>query len=73
MSEGPIKHERRGHVAPTATTAAKDRICADGTGLHATVGRAYCGRSSTKRTPSWDDVTCSECRAARRADEEAAR
>lgn len=32
-------------------------------------GRAYCGRK-TKNTDEWARVTCKDCQAARRADEE---
>lgn len=31
--------------------------------------RAYCGRK-TKNTDDWQRVTCEDCKAARRADEE---
>jgi len=51
-------------------TAARDRIHGDGRELHG-ADRAYCGRSSTSTTARWADVTCADCKAARRADEAA--
>lgn len=68
MSAGPIAQARRAHVAPKTSTAAKDRVCADGTALHGTASRAYCGRTSGKRATTWSEVTCTDCAAARRAD-----
>lgn len=69
MSAGPIKAERDGHkVAPVSTTA-KDRVCAAGKGLNATLGHGYCGRGSAPRVDDWGKVTCADCHAARRADE----
>jgi hypothetical protein len=44
------------------------RLCGPG----AETGRAYCGRRSTE-VVDWDAVTCDDCLAARRADEEADR
>jgi len=58
-------------MSATVSTSRKDRVCADGTGLNATLGHAYCGRSSAPRTGDWRKVTCADCKAARRADEAA--
>lgn len=69
MSEGPIKREREAWKPPVVSTTAKDRVCADGKGLNATLGKSYCGRSSAKRVEEWAEVTCADCHAARRADE----
>ncbi|MDQ1127587.1 hypothetical protein QE428_002620 [Microbacterium sp. SORGH_AS 505] len=52
---------------PTADTHAA------GTGLNETTGRAYCGRKNKDTTKIWKAVTCADCHAARRADEEAQR
>lgn len=71
MSAGPIRQERQGHVAPSVSTAAKDRVCAQGTAAGGTLGRAYCGRSKSTRATSWIAVTCPDCKAARAADEAA--
>lgn len=42
------------------------RLCAIGTR-----GHGYCGRTSSKKTADWAAVTCTDCHAARRADESA--
>jgi len=34
-------------------------------------GRAYCGRKVSKRSAAWTAVTCPDCWAMRRADDEA--
>ncbi|MDD7930096.1 hypothetical protein [Microbacterium thalli] len=44
---------------------------ADGRALHHTTGRAYCGRKTKNTEKDWNRVTCVDCHAARRADEEA--
>ena len=69
MSEGPIKQERRGHVAPAVSTTAKDRVCAEGRALNSALGKGYCGRSGAPKVADWSKVTCADCHAARRADE----
>lgn len=69
MSAGPIAQERASHKPPKVSSTAKERVCAAGTGLNATTGRGYCGRTSAPRVDSWAKVTCADCYAARRADE----
>lgn len=69
MSSGPIKVARDAWKPGRVSTTAKDRVCAEGTGLNATLGRGYCGRSSAPRVADWAKVTCMDCQAARRADE----
>lgn len=66
MSEGPIKQWRDAHKPPVVSTTDTERICAP----NIETGRAYCGRKN-KRTDVWERVTCSDCHAAARADEEA--
>lgn len=34
-------------------------------------GRAYCGRKASRRSAVWTEVTCPDCWAMRRADDEA--
>lgn len=65
MSEGPIKHWRDAHKPGAVSTPDAHRVCAPNTDT----GRAYCGRKNN-RTDVWDRVTCTDCKAARRADEE---
>ncbi len=55
----------------SVSTTAKDRVCAPGTATHGTLGKSYCGRSKVPVSKSWLTVTCSDCKAARDADEEA--
>lgn len=50
--------------------AAVDTVHAAGKALNATVGRAYCGRKSTNTTETRSRVTCQDCAAALRADQE---
>lgn len=38
-----------------------------------TKGRGYCGRSNDRTEKHWGAVTCQDCKAARRADDEARR
>ncbi|WP_137843838.1 hypothetical protein [Microbacterium sp. 2FI] len=65
MSAGPIKAERDGHLMPLVSTPDTHRVCGSGA-----PGRAYCGRKADKVTTSdWSEVVCSDCTAARRADE----
>jgi len=47
-------------------TTESSRVCAPGA-----PGRGYCGRKSKTPEADWSTVTCSECHAARRADEQA--
>lgn len=64
MSEGPIKWEREAHKPKIISTPDAKRVCADSS------GRGYCGRATppAKRANRWDAVTCTDCRAAYRAD-----
>ncbi len=66
MSAGPIAQDRAGHTVPRASTPDKERRCAKGP-----TGRGYCGRKTKTPEPKWNTVTCSDCLAARRADEAA--
>lgn len=66
MSEGPIKQWRDAHTAGRVSTPDAHRVCAPDIDK----GRAYCGRKNS-RTDVWARVTCADCQAARRADEEA--
>jgi len=69
VSAGPIRREREAFgKRPPVSTTAKDRVCAAGTGLNATLGHGYCGRGSAPTVDDWSDVTCADCHAARRAD-----
>lgn len=70
MSAGPIRQERQAHSASPVSTTAKDRVCAAGTAAGGTLGRSYCGRQKGALSKSWIGVTCQDCMAARRADEE---
>lgn len=65
VSAGPIAQDRAAHLTPRASTTEKDRTCAEGA-----PGRGYCGRK-TKTPTAWTAVTCTDCHAARRADEQA--
>lgn len=65
MSAGPIAQARAAHTAPRVSTTEKDRTCASGA-----PGRGYCGRKTNTPT-DWDETTCSDCLAARRADVQA--
>jgi hypothetical protein len=70
MSAGPIKAQREafGKREPVSTPDAH-RVCAAGE-----PGRGYCGRKAdAKTTKDWAQVVCSDCEAARRADEDAGR
>lgn len=64
MSAGPIKQARDAHKPPLVSTPDAHRVCAP----NIDTGKAYCGRKN-KNTDEWDRVTCSDCAAARRADE----
>ncbi|SDG22698.1 hypothetical protein [Microbacterium sp. 77mftsu3.1] len=50
--------------------AAADIVHATGKALNETTGRAYCGRKTTNTTEAPDRVTCQDCAAALRADQE---
>lgn len=65
MSEGPIKRERDAWKPPSVSTSTSARLC-----FANTVTSSYCGRRPLQghRTTNWDDVTCADCHAARRAD-----
>lgn len=63
MSDGPIKRERDAHRPVKVSTPDARRVCAK------TEARGYCGRSkNVKLADRWADVTCTDCRAAYRAD-----
>lgn len=50
-----------------------DTTTAKGTVIHApmdTPGHAYCGHPGNIPSTTWEQVTCINCQAARRADEE---
>ncbi|GAA4762450.1 hypothetical protein GCM10023351_01090 [Microbacterium gilvum] len=68
MSAGPISQERAAHKPPTVSTTDAARVC----GPTQDPSRGYCGRKATgaKRATGWNEVTCADCMAARRADEE---
>lgn len=51
--------------------AATEKVHAPGKALNETTGRAYCGRKSTNTTETASRVTCVDCAAALRADQEA--
>ena len=69
MSAGPIRSERDAWKPTTVSTTDAARLCFGATG-----SRGYCGRTSAKeRTSDWERVTCADCKAARTADQEAAR
>ena len=68
MSEGPIKQWRDAHKPGRVSTPDSHRVCAP----NVDTGKAYCGRRG-ERTGTWDQVTCADCHAARRADEETRR
>jgi hypothetical protein len=63
MSAGPIRAEREAHRVPRVSTTNANRVCRATPG-----GHAYCGRHSAPLVSSWDEVTCADCLAARRAD-----
>jgi hypothetical protein len=63
MSEGPIKRERDARTTPTTSNTGSSDVHARGA-----TGKAYCGRRATTAA-AWPAVTCSDCLAARRADE----
>lgn len=65
MSEGPIKQWRDGFKVPPVSTPNSRRICGA-----RTLTSTYCGRiyKRGRMTTNWDDVTCADCIAARRAD-----
>jgi hypothetical protein len=66
MSEGPIKQWRDSQKPPRVSTANVDRVCMSvGASL-----RSYCGRRSPHVSHLWDAVTCADCQAAHRADQE---
>lgn len=65
MSEGPIQRWRDAHKPHLVSTPDAHRVCAPGE-----PGRSYCGRKDFP-TEVWGKVTCADCHAARRADEEA--
>ncbi len=46
---------------------------APGVAVSDTLGRAYCGRKAKTTDKNWKSVTCVDCHAARRADQEAQR
>lgn len=64
MSEGPIKQWRDGFKLPLASTSNAARVCGANR-----FGVAYCGRRRNAGvSTNWECVTCSDCLAARRAD-----
>jgi hypothetical protein len=68
VSAGPIKQWRDAHKPHQVSTPDAHRVCAP----NLDTGRAMCGRRN-QRTDVWDRVTCSDCKAAARADKEAKR
>lgn len=66
MSAGPISQWRDAHRPHLVSTPDNQRVCAP----NIDTGKAYCGRRG-ERTGTWNQVTCSDCWSARRADEEA--
>lgn len=62
MSNGPIQRERERWKRPPVSTPDAHRVCAR------SETRSYCGRSGAKLADDWADVTCTDCRAAYRAD-----
>ncbi|WP_291053681.1 hypothetical protein [Herbiconiux sp.] len=64
MSEGPIKRAREAHASPLTSNTGSSAVHAPGE-----AGKAYCGRRAATAA-AWTQVTCSDCHAARRADEE---
>lgn len=50
--------------------AAADVVHAAGKALNETTGRAYCGRKTSNTTETPERVTCADCGAALRADQE---
>jgi hypothetical protein len=71
VSEGPIKRERAAWAPPAVTTTSAERICM----VAVLSRRTTCGRKpeKTHQATNWDYVTCSDCKAAARADKEARR
>lgn len=67
MSEGPIKRERDAWKPVEASTPDVQRVCMG------VKGRGYCGRRSGRLVGDWAAVSCADCIAARRADEEGMR
>jgi hypothetical protein len=65
MSEGPIKQWRDSFKRPSVSVPASVRIC----GVNS-FGVAYCGtRRNAGVSTNWANVTCTECLAARAADD----
>lgn len=63
MSAGPIKAARDAWAPHQVSTPDAHRVCAK------SGDRAYCGRArKVTLAQSWDKVTCTDCRAAYRAD-----
>lgn len=62
MSEGPIKAARDAWKPKRVSTADAHRVCAR------SGERAYCGRGKSNLADAWELVTCTDCRAAYRAD-----
>lgn len=67
MSEGPIKRERDAWKPPKVSSTDTERVCYQKLGH-----KAYCGRQAKVAFDDWSKVTCSDCLAAKRADDEAA-
>ncbi|WP_434315858.1 hypothetical protein [Leifsonia sp. P73] len=65
MSEGPIKQWRDSWKPPTVSTRDSQRVCGA-----RTITTTFCGRKPQRGhiTTNWDDVTCADCHAAKRAD-----
>lgn len=66
MSEGPIKQARIAWRPPVVSTTSQARVCM----VDVLERRTVCGRKPERdhQTSNWDDVRCSECTAAARAD-----
>jgi hypothetical protein len=66
MSAGPIRKAQEARSSTLASNTGSSALHAPGA-----AGRAYCGRRTTSLAKSWASTTCSDCLAARRADQEA--
>jgi hypothetical protein len=65
MSEGPIKLWRDSWKPPVVSSRDSARVCFKKLNIE----KAWCGRKPKVAYDDWARVTCSDCLAARRADE----
>lgn len=65
MSAGPIAQERASHKPEKVSTPDAHRVCFKSL----LSDKGYCGRTAKAAYDEWSKVTCSDCHAARRADE----